>query len=386
MKTTAVTNASVVLEGGIIWDGVILISGERILKVGTGTEIEIPPDAVIIDADGAYVGPGFVDIHVHGGGGFETHKEPLKAAEFFLCHGTTTLLGTPVYTQPFDDMLDSINKINDAMKKSKVIKGMYLEGPYMNPKYGSFADLNPWRGPIDPAQYKPLVDAAGLNARVWAIAPEREGLIPFLEYARSVNPDVVFAVGHSEATPAEIRRLGKYKPTIQTHSMCATGRLPVFAGTRAYGPDEYCFTDNSIYTEMISDSCGIHVHPDMQKLLIHNKGIDKTVLITDSTNFAFPNPENLAHVTDLNFDHNGGIAGSKLTMDKACRNIMSSTNCGIAQAFIMAALNPAKAVGLGDELGSIEPGKLADLVFTDDRFNVKKVMLCGEICVNNSNL
>ena len=383
MKTTAITNANVVLEGGIIWDGVILISGERILKVGANNEIEIPADAVVIDADGAYVGPGFVDIHVHGGGGFETHKEPLKAAEFFLGHGTTTLLGTPVYTQPFDDMLDSINKINDAMKQTRIIKGMYLEGPYMNPKYGSFADLNPWRGPIDPAQYKPLVDAAGLNARVWAIAPEREGLLPFLEYARSVNPDVVFSVGHSEATPAEIRALGKYKPTIQTHSMCATGRLPVFAGTRAYGPDEYCFTDNSIYTEMISDSCGIHVHPDMQKLLIHNKGIDKTVLITDSTNFAFPNPESLAHVTDLNFDHNGGIAGSKLTMDKACRNIMSSTNCGIAQAFIMASLNPAKAVGLGDELGSIEVGKLADLVFTDDRFNVKKVMLCGELCVNN---
>ncbi len=383
MKTTAITNARVVLEGGIIWDGVILISGDRIINVGPRSEIEIPSDAAVIDAEDAYVGPGFVDIHVHGGGGFETHKEPLKAAEFFLGHGTTTLLGTPVYTQPLDDMLDSINKINDAMKQSKVIKGMYLEGPYMNPKYGCFADLNPWKGPIDPAHYKPLVDAAGLNARVWAIAPEREGLIPFLEYARSVNPDVVFAVGHSEATPAEIRRLGKYKPTIQTHSMCATGRLPVFEGTRAYGPDEYCFTDNSIYTEMISDSCGIHVHPDMQKLLIHNKGIDKTVLITDSTNFAFPNPENLSHITDLNFDHNGGIAGSKLTMDKACRNIMSSTNCGIAQAFIMASLNPAKAVGLGDELGSIEPGKLADLVFTDDRFNVKKVMLCGEICVNN---
>ena len=380
MGTTVIENAQVVLENGIIWDGVILLSGDRIVVAGKKADIDIPDDADRIDAEGAYVGPGFVDIHVHGGGGYLTYKEPEKAARFFLKHGTTSLLATPLYTQPLDDFLDSIRLIKEDMKSSKIIKGMYMEGPYMNPKYGSFADKNPWRGPIDPAQFTLLVDEAGNDARVWAVAPERPDIVPFLEYARRVNPDVVFAVGHSEATPAQIRALGRYKPTIQTHSMCATGRLPVYEGTRSYGPDEYCFRDNSIYTEMISDSCGIHVSPDMQQLLIHNKGIDKTILITDSTVFDFPSPDNLAHVTDLNFDHNGGIAGSKLTMNQACRNIMSSTNCGIAQAFIMAATNPARAVGLGDELGSIEPGKIADLVFVDDRFNVKKVMLCGELC------
>ena len=83
---------------------------------------------------------------------------------------------------------------------------------------------------------------------------------------------------------------------------------------------------------------------------------------------------------DLNFDHNGGIAGSKMTMDQACRNIMTNTNCGIAQAFVMASLNPAKVIGMDDTIGSVAPGKNADLVFVDDRFNVQKVMLEGKLC------
>jgi len=162
--------------------------------------------------------------------------------------------------------------------------------------------------------------------------------------------------------------------------MCATGRKGALPGTRGVGPDEYCLKRSDIYCELISDSCGIHVHPEMQRLLLHNKGIDHTVLITDSTIYNEPAPENLRHVPDLNFDREGGIAGSKLTMDLACRNIMTHTNCGIAQAFVMASLNGAAVLGLDDEIGSIEVGKRADLVFVDDRFNVKQVMLQGELC------
>lgn len=135
-----------------------------------------------------------------------------------------------------------------------------------------------------------------------------------------------------------------------------------------------------MYAELISDSRGIHVHPEMQQLLLHAKGIHRTVLITDSTVHDNPTPAEYAHVKDLNFDHNGGIAGSKMTMDLACRNIMTNTNCGIAQAFQMASLNPARAIGMDREIGSIEAGKIADLVFVDDKFNVQQVMLSGKLC------
>ena len=381
----AIINAKVVHERGIILDGVILVDGERIAKYGKSSDIEIPADAQIIDAEGAYVGPGFVDIHVHGGGGHQTSTEPEAAAEFFLSHGETSMLCTPSGTasRTREEIVGFINNIKRARKTAKNIKGIYMEGPYYNPRYGANSKLNTWgHRPIDPEDVHVLVDACGEDVKVWMIAPERrdEGLLYFLEYARKVNPSVHFAVGHSEALPSEIRSLGKYRPDIQTHSMNATGRVgEPKGGLRCFGPDEYCFKTPEVYCELISDSLGVHVDSEMQELLIHNKGVEKVVLITDSTVYNNPTPEKYKHVTDINFDPFGGIAGSKLTLDKACRNIMCHTNCGIAQAFLMASTNPARAVDLYDEVGSIDEGKLCDLVFVDDIFNVKKVMLRGEL-------
>lgn len=380
----AIVNAKVVHERGIIWDGVILISGKTITAYGKRPETEIPENAEIIDAKGDYVGPGFVDIHVHGGGGHQTSLEPTQAAEFFLSHGETSMLCTPsgIGSKTREEIVGFIKNIREAKKTAKNIKGIYMEGPYYNPRYGANSKLNTWgHRPVDPDDVHALVDACGEDVRVWMVAPERagEGLGYFLEYARKINPKVKFAVGHSEALPGEIRAMGKYRPTIQTHSMNATGRVgEPKGGLRCFGPDEYCFKEPDVYCELISDSLGIHVDSEMQELLIHTKGVGKVVLITDSTVYNNPTPDKYANATDLNFDPFGGIAGSKLTMDKACRNIMSHTNCGIAQAFLMASTNPAKAVGLYDELGSVDLGKRADLVFVDDVFNVSRVMLEGE--------
>lgn len=379
----AITNAQVVLENGILWDGIIIIQDDRIVSAGNKHNTDIPAGAEIIDAKGSYVGPGFIDIHVHGGGGYSTCYDLENAAEFFLNHGSTSILATPDYHMNRETTLEVIRNIKAHIDELKSVKGIYMEGPYTNPKYGSHSDTNPWRCGVLPEDYIPIVDEAGSYAKVWTIAPEREDLMPFLEYARKVNPDVVFAVGHSEATPMQIRALGKYRPTLETHSMNATHRIPVSGGTRGYGPDEYCFKEPDVYCELISDSCGIHVHPELQQLLLHNKGIERVVLITDSTTHVNPVPDQLKHITDLNFDPHGGLAGSKMTMDCACRNIMTNTNCGIAQAFFMAATTPARAIGIDSETGSVCVGKKADLVFVDDKFNIQKVMLEGELKVSN---
>lgn len=377
-----IENAKVVLENGILWDGVILTEDDRICAVGKRGEITIPQDATVVDAHGAYVGPGFVDIHNHGGNGCGFVTDPVGAAQFFLQHGQTTILATPFYQLNKMEFIDATKRIIAAMQtpEGANIAGCYMEGPYMNPKYGANAELNQWKGPIKSEDYMELVDCAGSVAKVWAIAPEREGIEPFLSYARKVNPDVTFAVGHSEATPAQVRKLKKYGLTLQTHCMDATGRLPVWAGTRSCGPDEACMLDNEMYAELICDSMGVHVNPDLQRLILQNKGIDKVVLITDSTVSDSESPESLRHVTDLNFDNFGGINGSRMTMDVACRNIMTHTNCGIAQAFLMAARNPARAIGMDDQVGTIEVGKKANLVFVDDMFHVQKVMLNGAFC------
>jgi len=378
---TAITNANIVLENGIIWDGVLIVEDGKITDFGKARDLSVPADADVLDAEGAYVGPGFVDIHVHGCTGMNITERPLDVCKHFLAHGETSILITPAYRMSVEQYLKTFEIARDAMKKNSCIKGIYMEGPFINPKYGAGAHLNPWHGGIPADARRTIINGVGDITRVWAIAPEREDIMDVVTQARELNPSCVFSVAHSEATPAQIRALGTtYRPRSLTHFGCATGRLPVYGGTRGYGPDEYCYSDNEMYAELISDSYGVHVHPDLQKALLKSKGYERIVLISDSTSSANPSPENLRHVTDINFDDRGTISGSKLTLDVACRNIMTHTSCGIVQAFVMASLNPAKVIGLDREIGSIERGKTADLVFVDDRFNVKNVMLSGEIC------
>ena len=152
------------------------------------------------------------------------------------------------------------------------------------------------------------------------------------------------------------------------------------APVRPFGPDEYALKEPDMYAELISDSLPVHVPAELQRYVLKGKTIDQVILITDSTVYPNPPPERYAHVTDINFDSFGGIAGSKLTMDKACRNIMKHTTCGITEAFLMASRNPARLMGWDNEIGTIEVGKIADLVIVSDRFDVKKVILGGEIC------
>ena len=375
-------NAKVVLETGILWDGVVLLDGDRIAAVGERREIEIPAGCEMIDAGGAYVGPGFVDIHVHGGNGHMFDAEPLQAAEHFLKNGETTILATLYYNLSKEGFLDSIKKVQAAMAAGgagDAVAGIYMEGPYMNPKFGAMPERNKWKGAIAEEAYKEVVDNAGTDVFVWSVAPERDGIEEFVNYAGKVNPHAVFAVGHSEATPAQVRKMKRYGLCLQTHCMDATGNSSEWVGTRGAGPDEACLTDPDMYAELICDSGAVHVNKDLINLIVRTKGVDKVILITDSFVSDLPAPEKLKHITDLIFDENCWLSGSKLTMNVACRNLMSHTNCGIAQAFLMASRNPARAIGLEDEIGTVEAGKRANLVFVDDMFNVQKVILGGKV-------
>lgn len=376
----AIENAKVVLDSGILFDGVVLVEGDRIAAVGKAGDVQIPADAERVDAGGAYVGPGFVDIHVHGGGGAMFEDDPEKAAAHFLRHGETTVLATLYYTLSKQEFPLAIDRVKAAMERggaAKAIAGFYMEGPYMNPKYGASPEKNNWRGEIRREDYQPLLDKAGDLAKVWAIAPEREGVEGFLADAKKANPRTVFAVGHSEATPVQIERLKHYGIGLQTHCMNATGRTNERGGVRGSGPDEACLLDSNMYAEIICDSNAVHVHEDTLKLVLQVKGMDKVLLITDSFVSNEETPEKYRAIPDLSFDANGELSGSKLTMDLACRNLMTHTNCGIAQAFLLASRNPARAIGMDREIGTIEAGKKANLVFVDDMFYVEKVMLEG---------
>ena len=376
----AIKNATLIMKDHLIPEAVLLIEDGVIAGFGEMRTTPIPEGSEIIDAQGLYVGPGLVDIHNHAGGGHWFYDEPIPAAQFNLAHGTTSVLATLYFNMNKDQLVEQAATVQKAMQtpEGANIAGFYMEAPYMNPKFGADRENNPWKGPICREEYQPVIDQVGTDAKVWVLAPERENIEQFVLDARKNNPTVRFAVGHSEASPQQIEALIPYGLCIGTHHTNATGDRPMYPECRGVCVDETVNYNKDIYAEMICDSRGIHVDPYMQRLIRKIKGEDRLILISDSCVFDGPIPEGYEGVTDLCFDYEGEIAGSKLTLEVACRNMMKHTGASIVDVFRYASYNPSRAVGLTDR-GEIRKGLRADLVITDHQMNIKSVILKGEL-------
>ena len=376
----AIVNTHIILEDGIIFNGTVLYNDDKISAFGEASEIEVPDGALVFDAKGKYTAPGFVDIHNHGGGGFWFHNEPENAAKHFLKHGQTTVLATIYFNLDFQQTIDAINTIKAASREgsARIIKGLYMEGPYMNPLYGSDNKNLKWKNIISPEEFIPIVDTAGDFVKVWCIAPEREKIEDFCIYAKKVNPSVVFSIGHSHAGEKEIFKLKRYGLINQTHHINSVNVPGKYVGSRGVANDEVCLYDEDIYAELICDYNAIHVQEFQLRLTAKIKGIDKIILITDSCPFEGINNKDVAYGPDLGYDSDGNLAGSKLTMDNACRNMMRHSGYGLCHVIKFATANPAKMAGLFDEVGSIEVGKKANLIIIDDMINVEKVIFEGK--------
>lgn len=376
----AIKNATLVMRDHLIVDGVLLIEDGLIKDFGEMRNLPIPEGCEVIDAEGLFVGPGLVDQHTHAGGGHWFYNEPEEAAQFNLAHGTTTLLPTLYFNMNTEQLVEQAKVVQAAMKKPECanIAGFYMEAPYMNPKFGADRENNPWAGPICKEEYQPVIDQLGTDVKVWVVAPERENILQFVLDAKKANPTVRFSVGHSEASPQQIEALMPYGLCIGTHHTNATGDRPMYPECRGVCVDETVNYNHGIYAEMICDSRGIHVDPYMQRLIRKIKGEDRLVLISDACVFNAPAPEGYEGVTDLCFDFAGEIAGSKLTLEVACRNMMKHTGASIVDVFRYASLNPATAIGFTDR-GQIAKGLRADLIICDNWMNVKKVILQGKV-------
>lgn len=378
----SIVNANIVFEDCVVSNGLIIVEAGKILYAGEYKEEPSKECTDIVDAEGMFVGPGFVDIHVHGAVGSFIYDNPEKTSRHFLEHGHTSIFPALYDDLDCGDMIKAAQTLKNARSSgtySKIIEGLYMEGPYMNSKYGAEVESKKWNpSEIKYDDYSHLVEVLGNFPKVWVIAPERDGIENFVKHVKTVNPDAVISVGHSEATPAQIRKLKKYGLILQTHCMDATGRVGEGGGIRRCGPDEECFLDDNMYAELICDSLGIHVDPDMLSLVYKVKGRDRIILITDSTPGEGVVSDVYPEASDLNFDSLGRISGSKLTLDAACRNMVRYTGCTMSDAFIMASTNPAKIMGIDNQVGTISVGKRANLVFIDNDFNVKKVMLDGK--------
>ena len=376
----AIKNATLVMRDHLIPKAVLFIEDDIIAGYGEMRSTPIPEGCKIIDAEGLFVGPGLIDIHNHAGGGHWYYDEPIEAAQFNLKHGTTTNLACLYFNMNGQQLLEQIATVQAAMKtpEGASIVGFYMECPYMNPKFGADRENNPWKGPIKKEEYQPIIDAVGTDAKVWVLAPERENILQFVLDARKNNPTVKFTVGHSEASPQQIEALMPYGLCIGTHHTNATGDRIFYPEVRGVCVDETVNYNREIYAEMICDSRGIHVDPYMQRLIRKIKGEDRLILISDACVFDGPIPDGYDGVTDLCFDFAGEIAGSKLSLDVACRNMMKHTGASIVDVFRYASYNPSRAVGLLDR-GEIAVGKRADLVIVDHWMKVNKVIFKGEL-------
>ena len=384
----AIINTKLIMEDGIIFDGVLLYEDDKIVKVGPASQIAVPADAEIIDANGKYTAPGLIDIHNHGGGDWLFAENPEYCSEYFIKHGVTTVLPTFYHNLDKETMLASAEKIREASKHGagKIMDGLYMEGPFMNLS-GSYRNEIKWSGDIVPEDYVPLVEGLGDMVRIWAIDPNRKGIEEFMQYVVEKTPGVVFAHGHSSATSEQIRSLAHYGVKVRTHITDSGQSKGRAQGTPGAGGDQYCLYEPDMYAELICDETGIHVVPDLIKLIVRTKGVEKVCLISDSmlarTDYKNNEAEGIWYGSDLNYDSTGWLAGSRMTLENGVRNMMVHTGYGLCHAIRMATLNPAKLLGIDRRVGSLAPGKTANLIIIDDTVRVEKVILQGQLAVEN---
>lgn len=374
----AIINATIVTENHYIPEGTILIENERI--VDFGRKLQVPEGATVVDAGGNYAGPGLIDIHTHADGQYYFYENPAACSETLLDHGVTSVMPALYYNMTKEQYLNAIDVIDKAVEtgKFKNFLGYYMEGPYLNPKFGCDRENNPWKGDIDEKDYQEIVGKVLNTAKVWCVSPEREGTVEFVRSVKKQIPNIVFSVAHSESTPDKIEELIPFGLKLGTHHTNATGTLENYPECRGVCVDETVNYHNDIYAELICDSMGIHVHPYMLRLVRKIKGDDKVILISDACVFDGPPISGCEEAFDINFDWNGEIAGSKMTLDIACGNMIKHTGCSVCDAFRFAAGNPAKLLGLYD-IGAIKKGNLANIIIVDNWFKVKKTILKGEV-------
>ncbi len=379
----AIVNTNLILEKSIVFDGAIVWQDGKIIALGKENEITIPDGAEIIDAGGLYTAPGLIDIHNHGGPDELFWENPTHCCEFFIKHGMTTILPTFYCNLTEEQLLLGLERVKAASKvgAGRVIGGIYMEGPYMG-GFGSNQNQILWHGEIKKEDYENLINQMAGFAKIWAIDPGREGIDGFMADVKSVDSNAIFAVGHTRCHARDCMRMKKYGIKVQTH-FSDSGKCPGHAqGLLAAGCDEFSLLDPEIYAELISDERGIHVDPEKMRMVVRVKGVEKIILITDNmadkNNYKNNEADGIAYGPDLSYDYEGHLAGSRLTLDNACRNLMVHTGYGLCHAIQMATINPARLLGIDDEVGSLEVGKKANLIIINDRIEVKSVFLNGE--------
>jgi N-acetylglucosamine-6-phosphate deacetylase len=379
---TILTAERLITPTEIIESPVVIVEDERITVAGPRSAITAPSGRHL-DFPGCTLAPGLIDIHIHGGAGhdvMEADAGGLAALErSLLGNGVTAYLPTTV-TAPMERLLSALDQLGKHVTQRASTNGVralgiHLEGPFIShAKRGVHppADLLP----PSPALLERFWQASHGAIRLITIAPELPGALETIARARDLG--IVVSVGHSNANTAETLAAVAAGAVHATHTFNAMRPLD----HREPGIAGVVLTDSRLTADIIAD--GIHVAPTVLDLFIRAKGFDRTILITDAIS-ATGMPDGNYRLGDLEVavrdgrcEHQGKLAGSVLTLDRAVRNIASYAHIALDQAVRLATLNPARRLGLEAERGVIAPGHAADLIALTAKGEVAFAMAAGE--------
>jgi N-acetylglucosamine-6-phosphate deacetylase len=370
-----------------ILNPLLVVEDGRISEVSSRSAKDIPDNATLIDFGDTVLVPGFIDIHMHGGAGLDLMRASLselpRLGRFLTTHGVTGYFATTV-AAPLDATCAALGRLADAIEESATAGngdpvqarplGIHLEGPFLSHKRRG---VHPPENLVAPTIeiFDRLWQAARGHVRMLTIAPEIPGAMDVI--AEAAKRNVCVSIGHSDAEMPVAQAAVKAGARHATHTFNAMRPLD----HRDPGILGEVLSDDGISADIIVD--GIHVEPPVVKIFLQSKGYDRAVLITDAIS-ATGMPDGRYQLGPIEVDvkdgrctSNGSLAGSVLTMDRAVRNVTQFSNWSLRHAVQAATLNPARAVGLSKQLGTLSKGADADFTVLSPTGEVRKTIVRG---------
>jgi len=386
-KLLKIYNGQVVIPYRIIKNGTVIVRDGIIATVAEGNP-ELP-GATEIDAKGKYIAPGFIDLHLHGGGGYDfmdaNETAFLKIAEKHVQFGTTSMVPTTL-AGDMEELLQILDLYEQAHKNNingSQFLGMHLEGPYFAMSQKGAQNPLYIRNP-DPKEYKEIIARYPFIKR-WSAAPELEGALEFGKFLTSRR--IIASIAHTDASYDEVIKAFENGFNLVTHlysGMSGVFRRNAF---RYAGVIESAFLIDEMKVEVIGD--GIHLPAPLLKLIYKIKGPDKIALVTDSMRGAgMPEGESILGslknglrviIEDgvAKLPDRSAFAGSVATTDRLVRNMIQLAEVPLQEAVRMASTTPATIMGVNDRKGSLIAGKDADIVIFDNNINIEKTIIKG---------
>ncbi|MBN2851652.1 MAG: N-acetylglucosamine-6-phosphate deacetylase [Clostridia bacterium] len=386
---TKIYNGKVITPYRIIENGCVLIKDDVITYVGAHDE-SMTADKTI-DAGHRTISPGFIDIHVHGGGGsdfMDGEKEDfIIACETHAKYGTTSIVPTCTSSH-ISDLEKSVKAYEQAKKmnhKGARMLGLHLEGPYFAYEQRGAQDPRYLRDP-EKSEYEQIMSWSDDIIR-WSLAPELNNAMEFAMAMKEKG--IIPAIGHSDATYDQVLQAYEWGYELVTHLYSGCSVMRRINAFRVAGVVESAFLIDGMFVEVIADGC--HLPASLLKLIYQNKGCSKIALITDGTRASGDSSVKTivgskkdgikAIVEDgvAKLPDRSAFAGSVATTDRLVRTVIDIAEIPLTKAVEMMSATPAKIMKVYDKTGSLSPGKLADIILFDEDINVSMTMIEGNI-------